>query len=161
MPIVYGGGALGEVAAWRWKGQFNENAKVAAFANRMPELTHNEICGWGQHGDVTRQVFTLVLLRHDHEHPQVQRRFELVAPRSATRWSTTSSRSRRRVTGPLAQLFDLILSATVTLQMAAERGVDPGPVPVLDDAQGTRLTADAGRRRARRSPTLGARHRHG
>ena len=58
LPIVYGGGAFGEVAAWRWKGQFNENPKVAAFANRVPELTHNEICGWGQHGDVTRQVFT-------------------------------------------------------------------------------------------------------
>jgi hypothetical protein len=67
LPIVYGGGSLGEVAAWRWKGQFNENPKVAAFANRLPELTHNEVCGWGQHGDVTRQVFTLVQLRHDHE----------------------------------------------------------------------------------------------
>ena len=29
---------------------------------RLIHLTHNEICGWGQHGDVTRQVFTLVLL---------------------------------------------------------------------------------------------------
>ena len=36
LPIVYGGGALGEVAAWRWKGQFNENPKVASFANRVP-----------------------------------------------------------------------------------------------------------------------------
>ena len=29
MPLIYGGGALGEVAALRWKSQFNENAKVA------------------------------------------------------------------------------------------------------------------------------------
>ena len=66
-----------------------------------PSSTHNEICGWGQHGDVTRQVFSLVLLRHDFEHPQVQRRFELIAeicdevvddvidgaaPRATARW---------------------------------------------------------------------------
>ena len=31
MPLIYGGGVLGEVAAWRWKGQFNENPKVPAF----------------------------------------------------------------------------------------------------------------------------------
>ena len=44
----------------------------------MPELCHNEICGWGQNGDVTRQVFRLVNLRHDFEHPQIARRFDLV-----------------------------------------------------------------------------------
>ncbi len=58
MPLVYGGGVLGEAAAWRWKGQFNENPKLAAFCNRVPELTHNEIAGWAVNGDVTRQVFT-------------------------------------------------------------------------------------------------------
>ena len=52
----------------------NENAKAPAFWNVYPELDHNEICGWGQHGDVTRQVFTLVELRHGLEHPRLERR---------------------------------------------------------------------------------------
>src|SRR4051794_12954634 len=77
-PLVYGGGPLGAAAAVRWKGQVNENAKAPAFANRLPEVCHNEVAGWGQHGDVTRQVVTLVQLRHDFEHPQVGRRFELL-----------------------------------------------------------------------------------
>lgn len=133
LPIVYGGGPLGEVAAWRWKGQFNENPKVAAFANRVPELTHNEVCGWGQHGDVTRQVFTMVLLRHDHEHPQVARRFELVAEICDEVVSDVIE-VRAKGDGPLAQLFDLVLLGDlVTLQMAANEDVDPGPVPVLDE----------------------------
>jgi glucose/mannose-6-phosphate isomerase len=133
LPIVYGGGALGEVAAWRWKGQVNENPKVASFANRVPELTHNEVCGWGQHGDVTRQVFTLVVLRHDHEHPQVARRFELVEE-LCTEIVADVIEVRAKGDGPLAQLFDLILLGDlVTLQMAANEDVDPGPVPVLDE----------------------------
>jgi glucose/mannose-6-phosphate isomerase len=133
LPIVYGGGALGEVAAWRWKGQFNENPKVASFANRVPELTHNEICGWGQHGDVTRQVFSLVLLRHDLEHPQVQRRFELVGE-ICDEVLADVIEVRAKGEGALAQLFDLILLGDlISLQMAANEDVDPGPVPVLDE----------------------------
>lgn len=133
MPIIYGGGPLGETAAWRWKGQVNENPKVAAFANRIPELTHNEVCGWGQHGDVTRQVFSLVLLRHDFEHPQVVRRFDLVTEACEEVVDGVHT-VRAAGEGPLAQLFDLIFFGDmVTLHMSQNEGLDPGPVPILDD----------------------------
>src|SRR3989442_321007 len=45
LPLVWGGGDLGEVAAMRWRNQVNENAKAPAFCGALPELTHNEICG--------------------------------------------------------------------------------------------------------------------
>lgn len=141
LPIVYGGGALGEVAATRWKGQFNENPKVASFANRVPELTHNEICGWGQHGDVTRQVFSMLLLRHDHEHPQVARRFELIEEICTEVVADVMSVAAEG-DGPFAQLMDLVLVGDlVSLQLAANESVDPGPVPVLDDIK-VRLAQD-------------------
>ncbi len=132
MPIVYGGNELGAVAALRWKNQVNENAKAPAFWAVVPELTHNEICGWGQHGDVTRQVFTMVLLRHDHEHPQVMRRFDLLRD-----WVEEVVAGVHDVwaqgDGALAQLFDLMLFGDfTTLYLAEQAGVDPGPVPVLD-----------------------------
>src|SRR5438067_673717 len=69
IPLIYGGGPIGSVAAQRWKTQMNENAKVPAFWNAQPELCHNEIAGWGQHGDLTRQAITPVALRDDSEHP--------------------------------------------------------------------------------------------
>lgn len=132
LPIIYGDAGLGEVAATRWKGQFNENPKVPAFANRIPELTHNEICGWGQHGDVTRQVFSLLLLRHDFEHPSNSRRFELSAEICeeivADVHTITAAGD-----GRLAQLFDLIVQGDfVTLELSVQSGVDPGPIPILD-----------------------------
>ena len=73
---IYGGGALGGVAAYRWKCDVNENAKAPAFWHQYPELDHNEICGWGQHGDVTRQMFSIVELRHGFEHKRLQLRFD-------------------------------------------------------------------------------------
>lgn len=133
LPLVYGGGALGEAAAWRWKGEFNENCKVASWPNRVPELCHNEICGWGQHGDVTRQVFTLLLLRHDFEHPQVARRFEIIEE-ICEEVVVGIHTVRAEGDGPFAQLMDLVLFGDlVTLHAAVQAGVDPGPIPLLDD----------------------------
>jgi glucose/mannose-6-phosphate isomerase len=79
IPLIHGGGALGAAAALRWKCQINENPKCPAFTATQPELCHNEVTGWGQHGDATRQLLTLVMLRHSFEHPEVVRRFGLVA----------------------------------------------------------------------------------
>jgi len=79
VPVVYGAGGLGGVAALRWKQSINENAKAPAFWNVFPELDHNEVSGWGQHGDVTRQLFTLILLRHGLEHPRLDKRVDLTA----------------------------------------------------------------------------------
>ena len=76
IPLIYGGGAIGAVAAYRWKCDVNENAKAPAFWHTYPELDHNEICAWGQHGDVTRQLITLVELRHGFEHPRLRLRFD-------------------------------------------------------------------------------------
>lgn len=131
MPLIYGGGAVGAVAAMRWKAQFNENAKVAAFWNTIPELTHNEVCGWGQNGDVTRQVFRLVNLRHDFEHPQVARRFALVSE-AVDEVVGDIEQVRAEGEGALAQMFDLILFGDyVSLHRAVQEGIDPGPVPIL------------------------------
>ena len=131
IPLMYGGGPIGAVAGYRWKCDVNENAKAPAFAASYPELDHNEICGWGVHGDVTRQVMSLVELRHDFEHPQVSRRFD------ATRTIIQEALSqvievRAEGDGPLAQLLDLMyLGDWVSCYMASDQGVDPGPIDAI------------------------------
>jgi glucose/mannose-6-phosphate isomerase len=133
IPVAYGGDAVGAVAAYRFKCQVNENAKAPAFAASLPEMCHNEICGWGQHGDVTRQIMTVVRFRHDFEHPQVARRFDLtfdIIDEVVHAVVDINARGE----GALAQLFDLVIQADfVSLHMAAAAGVDPGPIPVLAD----------------------------
>jgi glucose/mannose-6-phosphate isomerase len=133
IPLVHGGGDIGAVAAARWKTEVNENANAPAFWNTHPELCHNEMQGWGQHGDVTRQVLTLVNLRHEYEHPQIARRFEVTQPMLDEVvagvhevWAAGE--------GQLAQLLDLMLYGTfVSLELAAQEGIDPGPMATLDE----------------------------
>jgi len=140
LPVVYGGGGLGDVAARRWKAVLNENAKVPAWANTVPELCHNEIAGYGQHGDVTRQVLSSVLLRHDHEHPQVMRRFELVREILVEVVGGVHE-VHAEGEGALAQLLDLVLQGDATsLHAAAQEELDPGPVPVLDEIRAALLS---------------------
>lgn len=133
IPVAYGGDALGAVAAYRFKCQVNENAKAPAFSAAVPEMCHNELCGWGQHGDVTRQVMTVVRFRHDFEHPQVSRRFDLTFDAIDEVVHTVLDISAEGE-GALAQLFDLVIQGDfVSLHLAAQAGVDPGPIPVLLD----------------------------
>ncbi|HVT77759.1 MAG TPA: SIS domain-containing protein [Acidimicrobiales bacterium] len=132
LPLVHSSGGLGTAAVTRWRCEINENAKAPAISSVQPELCHNEIVGWGQHGDITRQLLTLVQLRHDHEHPQVARRFDLVEEimREVMAGIETVQAEGE---GELAQLFDLMIFGTfVSLHMADRMGIDPGPIPIMD-----------------------------
>lgn len=131
MPIVYGGGSLGGVAAQRWKVQLNQTAKTPAWTGELPDVVHGEVAGWGQHGDITRQVMSLVLLRHDDEAPEIAEQF-------ATVDTWTDEVMARVLTVPaegegrLAQLLDLAMVGDVTaLHLADRAGIDPGPTPAI------------------------------
>jgi len=135
IPLLYGSLGVTAVAARHWKTQINENAKTPAFFAVQPELSHNEVAGWGQHGDVTRQVLSLITLRHREEHPQVARRFDLVVEATdevmadvIPVWAHGDD--------DLTRFFDLALFGDlVSLHMAAREGIDPGPAPALSDVE--------------------------
>ena len=93
-----GAGPLGAAAAYRWKTQVNENAKSPAFWPPSPSSADNEIAGWGQRGDVTRQLFTLVTLRTTARAPATSGA-STWWPSCSTRWWPTGSRSAPRRRG--------------------------------------------------------------
>ncbi|MGH8981326.1 MAG: bifunctional phosphoglucose/phosphomannose isomerase [Acidimicrobiales bacterium] len=131
IPLVHGASGPTGVAAMRWKTQINENAKSPAFWSVQPELSHNEVAGWGQRKELTRSSLTLVALRYAGEHPQVARRFTLVEQVMDDAVSNVMD-VRSDASSDVSALFDLaLLGDFVSLHLAARRGVDPGPVPVL------------------------------
>ena len=131
IPLVYGGGVLGAAAATRWKAQINQTAKSPCFAGELPDVVHGELAGWGQHGDITRQVLSLVLLRHDEEPPQVAEQFGAVEEWTDEVVSTIVS-VQAAGEGALAQLLDLVfVGDLVAVDLAARAGIDPGPTPVI------------------------------
>jgi glucose/mannose-6-phosphate isomerase len=131
IPLIYGGGAIGAVAAMRWKCDVNENAKAPAFWAAHPELDHNEIGGFGQHGDVTRQIFTLVELRHGSEHERLTPRFDFTRGLIEECVSQVIE-VQAEGEGRLAQLLDLMyLGDWMSCYLALANDVDPGPIDAI------------------------------
>jgi glucose/mannose-6-phosphate isomerase len=128
IPIMAGAG-ITEPIAYRWKTQINENAKLPAFSHELPELDHNEICGWDGAGALGK--FSAVFLEDADQHPRVRERFELTErliaeDAHATFRVTTVGRS------PVERVLSLVLLGDlVSLYLAVLRGVDPTPVDIL------------------------------
>jgi glucose/mannose-6-phosphate isomerase len=134
IPLVYGESGVGAVAARWWKSCVNLNAKSPAFAAELPALAYDELAGWGQGGDITRQTMTLVLLRHGGEQAPVAGLFGAV--RTATE-EVMADVLEVCAEGDddLGRFLDLaLLGELVSLELAAGEGVDPGPVPAVEQA---------------------------
>ncbi|MHB0914392.1 MAG: bifunctional phosphoglucose/phosphomannose isomerase [Thermoleophilia bacterium] len=128
IPVIYGA-ELTAVAARRWKGQINENAKNLAFFNEFPELNHNEIVGWEFPGDL-QDRFRLVYLEDKEMHPQNVKRMEATAASLPGEVIRVASIGGSR----LARVFSsCYLGDYVSLYMAVLRGIDPSPVDRIED----------------------------
>jgi glucose/mannose-6-phosphate isomerase len=127
VPVIYGGG-LTTAAAYRWKCELNENAKLPAFSNALPELDHNEIAGW-EGGEGSR--LAAVFIEDRGQHPRERQRFELTAkliePKAAAvvRVETEGDSATERL------LWAVMLGDLVSLRLAARRKVDPTPIEVI------------------------------
>ncbi len=127
--VIYGGRGVGSTAAYRWKTQINENAKVPAFAGVVPEMNHNELEGWQPE---TSDAFGVVYLRDSADHPSVAHRLELS--------ETVLSGKVHRIgdvlstgDGALARFFSLaVVGDVASVAMADAAGVDATPVETLE-----------------------------
>jgi len=129
IPVVVGAGLTTPIA-YRWKTQINENAKQPCFSHELPELDHNELVGW--EGALELGRFSTVFLDDSDAHPRVKERMaltkRLIAPNAAasfhleTRGQTTIERVISLV----------LLGDLVSIYLATLRGVDPGPVQLIE-----------------------------
>jgi glucose/mannose-6-phosphate isomerase len=128
-PVVAGAGLTVPIA-YRWKTQINENAKLPCFAHELPELDHNELVGWEGAPEVGR--FAAVFLDDSDAHPRVKARMELTEKLIADSAAACFHVETRGQT-TIERVFSLVLLGDlVSLYLAALRGVDPGPVKVIE-----------------------------
>ena len=111
----------------RWRSQLNENAETAAFDGVLPEMNHNEICGWGQ------PTFTAIFLEDDEQHARVKQRIELTADVVGAAGSPVERVRTRGETRVERALSLVLLGDLVSLYLAVLSGVDPTPVARIDD----------------------------
>jgi glucose/mannose-6-phosphate isomerase len=131
IPVIYSAADYTDAAGYRLKCQFNENSKVHAFHNVIPEMNHNEIIGWESYYQKDFRIRVLNLL--DRDYPgQIRKRFtvssELITAKDTEIINLESSRDSFKV-----RLFDLIyLSDWITYYLAILRGFDPVEIDYIN-----------------------------
>ena len=134
LPLICGGGIFRGVAR-RWKTQLNENAKVWAFFETIPELLHNTVESFRTPSTDGPPITALVLEPGDGTSEAVSR-YRLV-PEMLKRCGIPHRTLQGTGESPLSQLLGmLILGDYVSYYLALLQGIDPSPNPGIDEAKG-------------------------
>ena len=128
------GGEIFRGMARRWKTQLNENAKVWAFFETIPELLHNTVESFRTPSPNGAPITALVL-EPSNVASDVASRYRVV-PEMLQRHGIPHRTLQGKGDSPLAQLLSmLILGDYVSYYLAVLQGVDPSPNPSIDEAK--------------------------
>ncbi len=130
IPVVYGAEILAGVAR-AWKTGLNENSKVWAFSERLPELNHNAVVGYSLPKQA-RKGLALIFLRSSLLHARTQLRYRItqdLLSQEGIPWRDVAPLGE----GALIHMMSLhLLGLYVNYYLAILNGVDPSPVKVID-----------------------------
>jgi glucose/mannose-6-phosphate isomerase len=131
LPVVWGSGQLGAVAATRFRTQCNENAKISVISGPLPEVNHNDVMGLEGGLGPDRD---LVLLRDEPgEHQRDARRIQAVLEAIGVGDPVVRAAGEGPDLGRLARLTAFADFTSTYLGIA--RGVDPTPIRTLDQVK--------------------------
>lgn len=128
--IVVYAGAKFYPAAYKWKINFNENAKHVAWVNQYPEFNHNEFLGWTK--QPTEKPYEVIDIRSNLEHPRTLKRFEV------TERLLSGVRPAPHVIVPEGEtllqqlLWTTAMGDFVSLYLAILNGLNPTPVDLIE-----------------------------
>jgi glucose/mannose-6-phosphate isomerase len=132
--LVYGGG-LFEGVARRWKCQFNENAKVWAFFETIPEVLHNSVEAFGASPAAAGQAITLLLQPASGAGATAP--YYSVVAELLQRSGIPHQILQGGNGSPLAELLGMVLLGDYSsYYLALLQGVDPAPTPNIALAKG-------------------------
>ena len=126
------GAELAAFAAYRWKCQLNENAKLPAWHAELPEADHNEVCGYAD----SRDDFSAVFLDDPTLDPRLRRRIELTAELLEPGADAVERVESRGETAADRVLSLVLLGDLVSIYLAALLGVDPSPMEAIERLKG-------------------------
>jgi glucose/mannose-6-phosphate isomerase len=131
--IIYSSEIFSPVA-YRWKCEFNENAKIASFYNIFPELDHNEINSY-QNFKKLKTRFHIIFLNNSDDHERIIKRMKitkkLISDMTADKISMTDITIKGK--SMLAKIFKTIyLGELVSYYLSIDYTTDPTPVVIIE-----------------------------
>ena len=131
IPIVYASGNLTNVGL-RWKTQFNENSKTAAYSENLPELCHNSVVGYDFPKKMRDEIFT-IMLQSKYDHPRTQLRANIIISILQRKRIPYESIFIQQANSPFSEMLCAItLGDYSSYYLAILNNVDPTPVEIIN-----------------------------
>lgn len=134
VPVIYAS-RVNMPVAYNWKIKFNETGKIPAFANRFPELNHNEMTGFDPVPKTKSlsEHFHFIFLRDGEDHERIQKRMEVTAKLYRDRGFAVEE---IELSG--GNIWEKIFSSTLLADwtayyLAESYGADPESVPLVEE----------------------------
>jgi len=130
IPIILGTDTTTSVAL-RWKTQFNENSKVPAYAEKIPESTHNSIVGLLYPQDLKEKIY-FIILKSGFDNPRSRIRQDFILEILKKKKFPVQEIKIPGTGGKLSEMFSLIYIGDLTsYYLAILNEVDPYPVEII------------------------------
>jgi glucose/mannose-6-phosphate isomerase len=131
LPLIYSDALMMEPVNLHWRGQIEENSKMLAYGNFIPEMNHNEIVGWEHVAHLTGRL-SVVILQDKEDNLRVKKRMEIVKELVMDQALSVIEISTIGKTR-LERLFSLVqLSDWVSIYLALLNEIDPTPIAKID-----------------------------
>ena len=127
-PIVYASELFGAVA-YRWKTQFNENSKIAAFCHAFSEMNHNEIAGYQT---MSKNNFFAIIIRDKDDNERIKKRMDITKDIISTKIEVEEVHTKGEHL--LSRIFSAVYYGDfVSYYLAIANKIDPTPVTVIEN----------------------------
>ena len=116
--------------AKRWRTQINENSKMIARYDGVPECNHNDIVGWSRRCDLTEKS-TCILLRDSREPVRIKERYSFMREIFECAGATVVEVNSKGENLLARQLSLMYVGDFVSCYLAILNEEDPTPVDVI------------------------------
>jgi glucose/mannose-6-phosphate isomerase len=132
IPQIYGWGVYTPIAI-RWRHQLNENSKIIARSDIVPECNHNDIVGWSGNPDISKQ-FSCILFRDKNEETiDMTTRLNFMRDLFHNTAGNVIEVSPKGKSQLAKMMYLMCLGDFTSCYLAVLRGINPSPVDIITE----------------------------
>ncbi len=131
LALIYSNSRLFVPVARRWQCQLNENAKMLAHINIIPEMNHNEIVGLGRPKALSKEM-ALIFLNDPHAYSRNKIRVKVVKEIIKSMFSGIIDINPTGTSNIQRLFWTIMLGDFASYYCALRANIDPMPVTRID-----------------------------
>jgi glucose/mannose-6-phosphate isomerase len=132
IPQIYGWEVYTPIAK-RWRHQLNENSKIIARSDIVPECNHNDIVGWSGNPDISKQFSCILFRDKDKETIDMTTRLNFMRDLFHNTAGNVIEVSPKGKSQLAKMMYLMCLGDFTSCYLAVLRGINPSPVDIITE----------------------------